>query len=67
MRVQVVVLTRSNQLKMALSGVRGKMLHQKCGVSNLKEGMKCSIPSQITWGLDNFKTDMDFVEERMRK
>jgi hypothetical protein len=52
---------------MTLSGVRGKMLHQKCGVSNLQEGMKCSIPSKITWGMDNFKIDMDLVEERNRK
>ena len=65
--LKLVVLTRTNQVKMALSGVRGKMLHQKCGISNLKEGMKCSIPDQITWDMDAFVDDLDFTEMRTRQ
>lgn len=64
---QLVVFTRSNSVKMALSGVRGRLLHQKCGISNIKEGMSCSIPDKISWGLDNFITDMNFDADRTHR
>lgn len=52
--VECVVYLRSNVVKTAISSYRGKLVHDKCGESNIRLNHQCDISSHITWTVTEF-------------
>jgi len=62
---KVVILIRSNVVKMAFSGIRGKLSKELCGSSNTKVGINCSVSDhESTWSLSDFQRDIKWMQER---
>ena len=62
--VHAVALVRSNLIKSALSGFRGKQTTEMCGSSNLRWNSNCTLPASVDWSVDEFFSQVDTWQVR---
>lgn len=64
--MNIVALIRSNVIKSALSGYRGKQTMVLCGSSNLRFSplSNCSLPKSVDWSVDDFFREVSEWQDR---
>ena len=60
--VKVIIYMRTNIVKIAVSGHRGKAMKQACGNSNIKQlsVSKCVIPPTVNWTVAQFSNEVGY-------
>ena len=69
--VKIIQFVRTNVVKMAVSGYRGRQTHDACGESNIKSSLnlgllsaKCTLPLTLNWTLAEFHHEVTTWQKR---
>ena len=64
--MRIVALIRSNMVKTALSGYRGKQSADTCGSSNLRHSSRasCTLPATVDWSIGEFARQVTSWQSR---
>jgi len=70
--MKIIQFMRTNVVKMAVSGYRGRQTHDACGESNLKTtvaqkvglGQNCALPATVNWTVSEFAAEVGTWQQR---